>query len=96
MLPIYYGQNNFAFRTPNEACRWLSQRRKRNGMALFRRVKIRFEATGMKNELSQRNDGEKLELEIFLRQGSDWLNVAVECSFSARACYWCKLACGQD
>lgn len=92
VLPIYYGQNTFAFRTSNDACRWLSQRGRRNGMASVRRVKIRFQATGMENGLSPRKDGENLELEIFLRQGSDWLNVAVECSFCARACYWCELA----
>lgn len=86
VLPIYWGQHNFVFHSPSQALRWLSMKRRRNGMAMIRQVKIRFKVKGMENM----EDGDNLDVHLVLQDGIDRLLLAGRCSFCARACQWCQ------
>lgn len=89
VLPIFYGQNTFAFRSTDHASCWLSLKRRRWGMALVRRIRIRFAVKGMQGAVSQRKKGENVEVELLLRDKTGKLALAARCSFFARACQWC-------
>lgn len=65
VLPVYWGQHNFVFHSPSQALRWLSMKRRRNGMAMIRQVKIRFKVKGMENK----EDGDNLDVHLVLQDG---------------------------
>lgn len=84
VLPIYYGQNTFAFCSHYHTCHWLSSTRKRRGMSSIRRIRILFDVIG-------RHNVERLvEMELFLEDKTDRLALAVGCPFYAQACQWCR------
>lgn len=85
VLPIYWGQHIFVFHSAPLALRWLSMKRRRDGMTLIRHVKIRFNVKGKENV----EHGENLEIHLFLEDGTDRLALAM-CSFNNRACQWCQ------
>ena len=70
VLPIYYGRNTFAFRSPSPASRWLSQKRRMRSTTPFRQIATLFDAKGMKSVISHKRDGKCQK--SALRAREDW------------------------
>jgi len=84
VLPVYYGQNTFDFRSASVAFYWLSQKRRYWREASVRRIRIHFPFDIPGKEAWRRE-----ELEVYLEEGTNTLAASVESPFYASTCKEC-------